>query len=149
MSEVKVVRRWPRIKKADTAPVAEENINKLTQEIQIVAIGASTGGPIALQTILSNLPKDFLCGAYRAAYSRRVPGRFYRLAGQTCGFPVHIATEGERLLPGNAYVAPDGFQMIVKDRSNIILSRDMSHDGLRPSVSYLFESVAGSSSRML
>ncbi len=58
MSEVKVVRRWPRVGNKMAVPQRIE-ITGTTKEIQIVAMGASTGGPVALKTILSGLPKDF------------------------------------------------------------------------------------------
>jgi len=143
MSEVKVVRRWPRPAKAAPIPVVEDKIKTATQEIQIVAIGASTGGPMALQTILSNLPRDFpapvlIVQHIASGFLDGFTGWLY----QTSGFPVRIAAEGDYLLPGNAYIAPDGFQMMVKTRSHNTLNRDMSQAALRPSVSYLFESVA-------
>ena len=67
---------------------------------------------------------------------------FAHWLAQSSGFPVHIASEGEYVLPGHAYVAPEGLHMIVKARNRIALSRAEPKDGLRPSVSYLFNSVA-------
>src|SRR5690348_16095096 len=57
MSEVKVVRRWPRTRAGIDAPPASAPIEALATKI--VGIGASTGGPPVLQAILSGLPKDF------------------------------------------------------------------------------------------
>jgi two-component system, chemotaxis family, protein-glutamate methylesterase/glutaminase len=60
MSEVKVVRRWPRPNSGSTVPAAPEaNMPRASTAIEVVAIGASTGGPLVLQTLLSGLPKDF------------------------------------------------------------------------------------------
>ena len=62
MSEVKVVRRHSRIKhgKGISAGLAVKDLIPLTTDVKIVAIGASTGGPPVIETILSRLPKDFL-----------------------------------------------------------------------------------------
>ena len=56
--------------------------------------------------------------------------------------PVHVATHGELLLPGHVYVAPDEYQMKVEREGKIALTKDEPEHGLRPSVSYLFRSVA-------
>lgn len=62
---------------------------------------------------------------------------------QASGFAVEVATHNERLLPGRAYVAPDGFHMEVADGGDrIMLVRGAPENGLRPSVSALFRSVA-------
>jgi two-component system chemotaxis response regulator CheB len=65
MSEVKVVRRWPRAK-LNAAPSrsrpdlpASGLPSKPQTPVRLVAIGASTGGPMVLQTILANLPQEF------------------------------------------------------------------------------------------
>ncbi len=143
MSEVKVVRRWPRLKTEAPPPTLGVEIRKALPAIQVVAIGASTGGPIALQTILSGLPRDFSVPVLIVQHiSAGFVEGFAHWLGQSSGFPVHIASEGEYLLPGHAYVAPEGFHMMVKARNLIALSTAEPKDGLRPSVSYLFKSVA-------
>jgi len=143
MSEVKVVRRWPRSQEKAPPPTPGGKVGKALPAIQVVALGASTGGPIALQTILSGLPKDFPVPVLIVQHIAAgfVEG-FALWLGQSSGFPVHIASEGEYLLPGHAYVAPDGLLMMVKDRNRITLSRAEPKDGLRSSVSSLFNSVA-------
>jgi two-component system chemotaxis response regulator CheB len=61
---------------------------------------------------------------------------------QSTGFPVRVAAAGDDLVPGQAYVAPDGVHMQVTMGRRIILRQDAPKNGLRPSVSYLFQSVA-------
>ncbi len=143
MSEVKVVRRWAKLRKKAVPPAQELEVREVSPEIQVVAIGASTGGPIALQTILSGLPKDFLVPVLIVQHIAAgfVEG-FVEWLAQSSGFPVHVAADGEYALPGHAYVAPDGFHMKVRTGNRIALSRDEPNDGLRPSISYLLESVA-------
>ena len=61
--------------------------------------------------------------------------------GSTTGFPVHIAASGMKIIPGQAYLAPDDFHMGMNGDGTIQLSRDPQENGLRPAVSYLFRSV--------
>jgi two-component system chemotaxis response regulator CheB len=144
MSEVKVVRQWPRSKAGRAVPSAPQvRTRKAPAEVRVVAIGASTGGPVVLQTILSMLHKDFPVPVLIVQHI--APGfteGFVEWLAQSSGFPVHIAVQGETMLPGHAYVAPDGFQMGVRSEGRIALSTDEPENGLRPSASYLFRSVA-------
>jgi len=147
MSEVKVVRRWAFVRQKEeispTMPKAELELKQIPAEINLVAIGSSAGGPAVLQTILSGLPKDFSVPVLIVQHMTRgfTQGLVEWLA-QSTGFPVHIAVDGEYLLPGHAYFAPDGFHMKVELGNRIALSKDDPENGLRPSVSYLFRSVS-------
>jgi two-component system chemotaxis response regulator CheB len=144
MSEVKVVRRWPRLRSERAVPAAPKvDVPSAPPTIQIVAIGASTGGPPALQAILSGLPKDFPVPVLIVQHMARgfVQG-FAAWLTHSCGFPVQVAADGEPLVRGHAYVAPDGFHLRVGLEYRIVLSRDAPENGLRPAVSSLFRSVA-------
>lgn len=144
MSEVKVVRRWPRPRSDLAPPPPPQGTGGLAPaEIRAVAIGASTGGPLALQTILSGLPTDF--PAPVLIVQHMAPGfvqGFIEWLARSAGFPVHLATNGAPLLPGAAYVAPDGSHMGVGLGPRVVLTRDGPENGPRPSVSFLFRSVA-------
>ncbi len=60
MSEVKVIRRWPRKRPAAPTPrTGNVGLARESARIRVVAMGASTGGPPALETILAALSKDF------------------------------------------------------------------------------------------
>ena len=145
MSEVKVVRRWPRTcgTQSGTPHSARMGLVRASAQVRIVAIGASTGGPSALQTIFAGLPKDFpvplLVVQHMAAGF--IHG-FVEWLVQSAGLPVHVATHGELVLPGHVYVAPDACQMKIGHGGKIALTKDAPENGLRPSVSYLFRSVA-------
>jgi len=143
MSEVKVVKRLPQVRKA-TVPVAPPlKVPASPHKIQVVSIGASTGGPIVLQTILSGLGKKFPVPILIAQHiaSGFIAG-FVQWLSESSGFPVHLATDGELLLPGHAYVAPDGYHLMVNHDNRIALKRNENPNGLSPLVSYLFKSVA-------
>lgn len=141
MSEVKVVKRWPRHKSSPSSVAANDIV--ATGAIQVVAIGASTGGPAALQTILAGLPRDFSCPVLIVQHM--TPGfvqGFVDWLAAASGFPVQVATDGELLQPGRAYVAPDDFHMGVRSGNRVLLTRERSQASICPSVSYLFGSVA-------
>ena len=144
MSEVKVVRRWLRARPDAAAHRPPEGLPQRTPaHAKIAVLGASTGGPPVLQTILAALPKDFplplLIVQHMAAGF--VQG-FVEWLAQSSALPVGIAAHGETILPGRIYVAPDAFQMKVERGGKIALSGDGPENGLRPSVSCLFRSVA-------
>ena len=108
----------------------------------LIAIGASTGGPVALQTILKNLPKDY---PVPLMIVQHITAGFMRgLADwleNTTGFPVQIASTGMKMAPGHAYLAPDDFHMGINGEGAILLSSAPPEHGLRPAVSFLFRSV--------
>lgn len=144
MAEVKVVRRWPRSKKElglpSTPPV---EVLGTPGEIQVVAIGASTGGPLVLRTILSSLAEDFLVPVLIVQHMAAgfIQG-FVEWLGQSTRFPIQVAVDGQPLLPRHAYMAPDGLHMGVDSHKRISLRRGEPENGLRPSVCNLFRSVA-------
>jgi two-component system chemotaxis response regulator CheB len=145
MSEVKVVRRWPRTRSAELAseiPPYKE-IQLRTAQPRIVAIGASTGGPPVLQMILAGLPSSFpvpvlIVQHIAAGFTQG----FVEWLAQSSSLPVHIPADGQSLLPGQAYVAPDGLHMAVSTDGRVQLRSDKPEAGLRPSVACLFRSVA-------
>jgi two-component system chemotaxis response regulator CheB len=144
MSEVKVIKRRPQGKKGvmiSGGPTAGV-IPPATSELKVVAIGASTGGPPVIETILSGLPKDFPAPLLIVQHIAVgfVQG-FAEWLANSSGLPVKIAAQGEYLLPGCAYIAPDDLQMGVESGGRINLSNSDPENGLRPSVSWLFRSV--------
>lgn len=147
MSEVKVVRRWPRANgttqsTAVRASSATVPSIRALQAAPIVAIGASTGGPPVLQMILSQLPKDF--AAPIVIVQHITPGFLTGLVewlNQTTGLSVHVAAHGMPLEASRVYIAPDDFHLCVNGR-RAALSREPPENGIRPSVSCLFRSLA-------
>ena len=145
MSEVKVVRRWPRSRMASPAesPARPLEPKAVALGIRFIGIGASTGGPPVLQTILAGLPKDFPAPVLIVQHIARgfLPGLVEWL-NQTTGWQVHIAAHGLLPLPGHAYIAPDDLHMGVAPSGHIFLSREEPVGGLRPAVAYLFRTLA-------
>lgn len=139
MSEVKVVRRWPprEPRVAAGVPAAPE------RKVRLVALGASTGGPAALAQILGELPPDL--EAPLVIVQHITPGFVSGLAewlAKETRLRVKLAEPDEPVRSGAAYVAPDGVHMGIRPDGRIHLTPGPGGDGLCPSASYLFESVA-------
>ena len=116
---------------------------------QIVAIGTSTGGPVALQTILTQLPANFahpilLIQHMPAAFTPAFAARLNSL----CKIRVKEAQQGDRLEAGIAYLAPGGQQMMVEGRSGNktlrVFEDNSERISYKPSVDVTFASVAKS-----
>lgn len=110
--------------------------------VQVVAIGASTGGPPALREILGRLPTDF--DAPILIVQHISPGfsqGFVDWLNGCCPMNVQLAAHGERAMPGNAYIAPDGCQMGIDRRRTIQVRPDKPKNGIAPSVAWLFKST--------
>jgi len=114
-----------------------------TVQPRIVAIGASTGGPPVLETILSRLPNDFSVPVLIVQHiAAGFTQGFVEWLAQSSSLPVQVPRPGETVFSGRVYVAPDGFQMAIGADGRVSLNTDLPENGLRPSVSYLFRSVA-------
>jgi two-component system chemotaxis response regulator CheB len=111
-------------------------------EIDIVAIGASTGGPPVIETILSNLPKNFMAPILIVQHiSDGFLHGMVEWLGRNVSIPVHIPKDGDSFRPGHAYFAPCGYHMGVNEKGKIILRQDPPEKSVRPAASYLFRSV--------
>jgi len=146
MSQVKVVGRRGRQKDFKKGPIAQPPVSTRVQPtvgtIQVVAIGASTGGPPALREILGRLPTDF--DAPILIVQHISPGfsqGFVDWLNGSCPMNVQLATHGQRALPGTAYIAPDGCQMGIDRRRTIHVKPDKPKNGIAPSVAWLFKST--------
>ena len=141
MSEVRVVRRSTRVRRI--APALPATAAGPRDGIDLIAIGASTGGPPVLHTILSALPKPFPVPIVIVQHI--APGFVQGLAdwlSGSIGIPVQIACNGQRALPGHVLLAPDDCQMRITAGGLISCTSEPMENGLRPSVSHLFRSVA-------
>lgn len=109
---------------------------------RMVAIGASTGGPLALQTILSLMPVGFPLPVMVVQHivTGFVEGLRDWLA-ESSVLPVEVAQNGAVALPGHVYLAPDDFHMGLDEAGRVVLAKTPPEHGLRPSVSSLFRSV--------
>ncbi len=113
--------------------------------VRLLAIGTSTGGPVALQKVLTRLPASFpapilliqhMPGTFTPAFAKRLDGQ--------CAIRVREAADGDRLEPGLALLAPGGRQMLVQGRPGSATVRIGDDPGqtYKPSVDLTFTSIA-------
>ncbi|MGF1721435.1 chemotaxis response regulator protein-glutamate methylesterase [Vibrio kyushuensis] len=99
------------------APTAAARFKASGKKYQLTAIGTSTGGPVALQKILTKLPANYphpilLIQHMPATFTSAFASRLNSL----CKVEVKEAQDGDMLRPGVAYLAPGGKQMMVDGR---------------------------------
>jgi len=144
MSEIKVVRKLPGKRKVNIKPPSNFGLRTLiNKDIKLIAIGASTGGPMALQKILSALPKDLPVPVVIVQHiSDGFVKGFVDWLSISSNIPLRLASDRENLSAGIGYVAPDGFHMGIGQGPVIILSTLPPENGLKPAVDHLFRTVA-------
>jgi len=141
---VRAIRRTTRTKAA-RPPEAPPPMSAVDWEnpVSIVVIGASTGGPQALQTILSKLPANFpipvVCVQHIA--EGFLQGLVEWLAPQ-CSLHVTMAAAGEIPTQGNIYFAPEGTHLRLDDKGAFVTAVEPSFDSHRPSVTIAMQSAA-------
>lgn len=111
--------------------------------VRMVVIGASTGGPQALQRILCGLPPDFPAPVICIQHIGE--GFLDGLAewlGSVCAHKVEIAREGAAPEPGKVYFPPEEAHLLIDGDGNFKYSRDVPYNGHRPSITVTFTSAA-------
>ena len=113
---------------------------------KLVAIGTSTGGPQALQSVITRLPKDLPCGV---VVVQHMPPGFTKSLAQRLDTlsAVHVkeAEDGDIIRSGCVYIAPGNYHMRVSGSGGarkIVLGQDPPVGNHRPAVNVLFDSVA-------
>ncbi|WP_225772800.1 protein-glutamate methylesterase/protein-glutamine glutaminase [Pseudomonas sp. Marseille-Q5115] len=112
---------------------------------KLLAIGTSTGGPVALQKVLTQLPANFpspivLIQHMPAAFTRAFAERLDKL----CRISVKEAEDGDQLRPGLALLAPGGKQMMVDARGTVKILPGDERLNYKPCVDITFGSAAKS-----
>ena len=118
-------------------------------DYDILAIGTSTGGPVALQEVLTQLPASF---SLPIVLVQHMPVKFTEAFAnrldQMCGINVREAKDGDLLEPGVALLAPGGQQMLVEKRGTrlrIKIQEELDPmQNYKPCVNTTFESLASS-----
>jgi two-component system chemotaxis response regulator CheB len=151
ISKIKIASR-SRIKPAVSPSVADWARKQKTASTQrrrpakVVAIGVSTGGPNALQYLLSQLPAEFP-GSILIVQHMPVgfTEMFARRLNESCAIEVKEAQPGDLLIAGRALVCPGDKHIRVRKMplaATAVLSEEARVNGHRPSVDVLFHSVA-------
>ncbi len=112
----------------------------------IVAIGTSTGGPVALKTVLTGLPGDLPAGVVVVQHMPPVFTRaFAERLDSCCALRVKEAEDGDAIVPGRVLIAPGDWHMTVSrsgGEPRVLLDQTEPVNGHRPSVDVLVHSVA-------
>ncbi len=125
-------------------PTPVTSIGRLSTE-KIIFIGASTGGTETTKEVLIQLPPDspavvimqHMPPGFTKSYAARLDG--------LCKIRVAEARDGERILPGHAYIAPGGFHLSVERSGANYIARVQDGEPVnrhKPSVEVLFKSAA-------
>ncbi|WP_319781811.1 chemotaxis response regulator protein-glutamate methylesterase [Oceanisphaera sp. IT1-181] len=129
------------------APIERKTVPRRTgKSYQLLAIGTSTGGPVALQKVLTALPANFphpilliqhMPGTFTTAFAARL--------NTLCQITVKEAEDGDALRPGCAYLAPGGRQMLLEGRPGAARLRIIDGNdkvNYKPCVDITFASAA-------
>lgn len=138
LTSVRVVRH-PRGRKRRTS----SSIPVMRPDFQVVAIAASLGGPKALAEVLEDLPAGF--GAPVLICQHITPGFSDDLArwlASETGHRVHEASDGQRLVKGEFFVAPSHLHLLVTSGGTIKLDDSAPVGGFKPSCDLMLRSVA-------
>jgi two-component system chemotaxis response regulator CheB len=140
-SQAKVIQKHSTAIKEDALTQTSISKNKDT----IIAIGASTGGTDALQTVLTalpaNMPPIVIVQHMPPGFTKMFADRLNKI----CAVEIREAKDGDRLRSGLALIAPGDFHMSLhKDTQGYFVKIDMGEkvSSHRPSVDYLFNTVA-------
>ncbi|MDX1723067.1 MAG: chemotaxis response regulator protein-glutamate methylesterase [Pseudomonas sp.] len=127
------------------APVTARASVPKRKSYKLVAIGTSTGGPVALQRVLTQLPANFpaplvLIQHMPAAFTKAFAERLDKL----CRINVKEAEDGDLLRPGLALLAPGGKQMMIDGRGAVRILPGDERLNYKPCVDITFGSAAKS-----
>lgn len=114
--------------------------------VDLLAIGASTGGPMALHMLLAKLPADIRFGVLVVQHMPRgFTAHLAQRLDDASAITVKEAEEGDDIVPGTALIAPAGLHMVVREGDGpghrVQLQLEPEEELHRPSVSVLFASV--------
>ncbi|WP_150305911.1 protein-glutamate methylesterase/protein-glutamine glutaminase [Pseudomonas saliphila] len=127
--------------RSNAAPAASPAPRR--KSYRLVTIGTSTGGPVALQRVLTQLPANFpapllLVQHMPAAFTKAFAERLDKL----CRISVREAQDGDALRPGLALLAPGGKQMMVDSRGLVRILPGDERLNYKPCVDITFGSAA-------
>lgn len=108
-----------------------------------IVIGASAGGLNAIKTVLTSLEAGFAASILIVQHlSTHSDGYMARYLNEMCKINVKEADEKEKILPGNVYIAPSNYHLLVEKDETISLTVDPKVNYSRPAIDILFDSAA-------
>jgi two-component system chemotaxis response regulator CheB len=107
----------------------------------IVVVGCSWGGLVALERLLPSLPPEVTAPVVIAQHRSTAVSALASLLSRFTTRPVHEADDKQPIAPGSVYLAPPGYHLLV-ERGRLALSTEGPVRHSRPSIDVLFESAA-------
>jgi two-component system, chemotaxis family, protein-glutamate methylesterase/glutaminase len=142
MSEIKVIKRKASGENKKHEPNIVQPNGKSNDKIELIGIGASTGGPAIIEEILSGLPDNFSIPVVIVQHiAQGFTEGFVEWLNQKSTLKVVVASDGMSVEPGYCYIAPDDFHLKIKYPDTLQLVNDDLVNGVKPSVSVFFESL--------
>lgn len=139
-------RKLPPAIVSDEPPAPKKKRRAPSPPRRVIAIGISTGGPNALQYMLSQIPADFLSTIIIVQHMPEgFTEMFAKRLDECCALEVHEARSGDLLLAGRALICPGNRHIMVRRMPRgdmVVLSDGPAVNGHRPSADVLFHSVA-------
>ncbi|NLL21331.1 MAG: chemotaxis response regulator protein-glutamate methylesterase [Firmicutes bacterium] len=137
---VPVEKSSPSLQRKDVTPLP--SLSPLHTVRFVVAIGASTGGPRALEMVLKGLPADLPAAAF---ITQHMPPGFTRSLAErldkVCPIKVKEAVHGEDIVESRVYLAPGGYHLLAEKKGIVSLSEAAPVNHVRPSVDVMMESL--------
>ena len=130
----------------ESIPKVIKKVNIAYNSEKLIAIGTSTGGPRALQEVITKLPRDLSCGVVivqhmPAGFTKSLAERLNSLSEVT----VKEAENNDIISAGKVFIAPGNYHMTVENQGNLRMIKLNQNPPLashRPAVDVLFDSVA-------
>ncbi len=126
--------------------VAPKDRLRTGSQVDVVAIGSSTGGPAALQIILTKIPADFRAAVVVSQHMPRgFTGPLAERLDRMAQLRIKEAEEGDAIEPRVVYICPGGFHMGLKKRGGkviVSLREGRMSDRYTPSADHMMSSVA-------
>ena len=125
------------------SPMINNKVIPKNKKIDAVVIGASTGGPKALQQVLTKLPANLNVPVFVVQH---MPEGFTKVFAErlnkVCNLNVTEAEDGMSINRNTIYIAKGGSHMIIDSSIRVSLNKEPSIWGVRPAVDKLFESAS-------
>ena len=119
---------------------------------ELMVIGASTGGPRAIEVLLQSLGSEFTLPIVIAQHMPEgFTLAFAERLDRTLPLAIREASDGDRLVPGTVLIVPGGYQLTIPspDVHTVAVTRASEHDTFSPSVDQLFASAAAWRDRVM
>jgi two-component system chemotaxis response regulator CheB len=120
----------------------DKELTGLENAYEAVVIGASTGGTEAMWQIFEVLPADFKLPIFAVQHLHPLQDRATIIKfSNNCNILIKEAEEKELVQPGQVYLAPPNYHLLIEDDYTFTLSIDSKLNYARPSIDVLFESA--------